>query len=288
MALQPQRLNIPIAGGLTQDETPEYLDPPALYQVDNFYHKTRTSLVKRNGYDAHAIIVDSRATTRDMTTPLYNHGDAPIDRFIQTGSSCTFAARGYLWTYDPLQYAGATTLNPQPNSVRHGEIPDLQIKRTTVVSIDGASTDTTYIKDTASAAISNTQCVAYLVVNGSYIDWRAKIIDAITGVTLSDYLIMHSAHILMRPCVAAYNGGYIVTVLNFDQAQIYAYRYSFTSAQWNVATWPSTVHFNNQDFIPNFYDMCGTNSNSVIVGAVSTHAFFIVDSGGSFLPFRQA
>ena len=130
MPLQPQRINIPINGGLAQDETPEYLESPALYQVDNFYHQTRTSLVKRNGYDAQTPIVDSRNTTRDMTVPLLVNGaDAPIDSFIQTGTSCTFAARGYLWTYDPLLYAGATTLNPKPNSIRHGEIPDLQISK---------------------------------------------------------------------------------------------------------------------------------------------------------------
>ena len=277
MALQPQRLNIPIAGGLTQDETPEYLDPPALYQCDNFYHKTRTSLVKRNGYDVQTPIVDSRNTSRDMTVPLLVGGfDAPIDRFIQTGSSCTFAARGYLWSYDELPYVGST-LNPQPNSIRHGEIPDLQIKQDTVVSIDGASASTSYIKECASAkSISNVQCTTYTVVQGSETYWRAKVTDGDTGNVMSDYLILSSARTLLHPCVASYSGGFVVTILDFEWTAIYAYRFDFQSMSWNVATWPSTVNFLGSDQIPGYYDMCGTGGNSVMVAACTPHAQYAV------------
>jgi len=86
MPLQPKRINIPISGGLAQDETPEYLDPPALYACDNFYHSTKTSLVKRNGYDAIPVIVDSRNSAWDMSVPFTGQYTAAIDRFIDTGT----------------------------------------------------------------------------------------------------------------------------------------------------------------------------------------------------------
>jgi hypothetical protein len=277
MVLQPQRLNIPITGGLSQDETPEYLDPPALYQCDNFYHRSRSSLTKRNGYDTLTPIVDSRNTTRDMTVPLLGDNDAPIDRFIDTGSTCTFAARGYLWTYDPLLYSGATTLNPKPNTIRHCEIPDLQIIRDTVVSIDGASASTSQILDAVSAnSLSGIVCVSYLLSRGTKIEWHLKIIDA-NGSTLSDTIVLDSAHQLMRPCIAAYNGGFVASVLNFNQSDIYAYQYQYSTMAWTSFTWPQIdwgAHVRNDAL--NFYDMVGTGNNTIIVTQCIADCWYVL------------
>lgn len=262
MPLQPQRLNIPIAGGLSQDETTEYLDPPALYQCENFYHRTRTSLVKRNGYDSRTPIVDSRGTTRDMTVPLLGASPAPIDRFIKTGTSCTFAARGYLWTYDPLLFSGAN-LNPKPNAIRHGEIPDLQIKQNTVVSLDGATYDH-YITDATSAVASNgTQCVNYIVKRTSW-EWHVKLIDD-SGSTISDTILQTSATQLMHPCLAAHSGGFVATVLDFDNNDLFSYGYSFNTLQWTVFSWPA-ITWNgprNDDFY--YYDMVGSGGDTFTV-----------------------
>lgn len=270
MPLQPKRINIPISGGLAQDETPEYLDPPALYQCDNFYHDTKTSLTKRNGYDAIPVIVDSRNSAWDMSVPFTGQYTAAIDRFIDTGDSVTFAARGWLWTYAPLVYAGATGLDPKPNTIRHSEIPDLQVIRETTASIDTPSWELEFEDCASAVSVSGTRCDTWIRANENKYEWWGRIFDPATGIAVSEVLFGTYDQTIYHPGVASYNGGFLVMVGDAAGHQILVQRYRFSTADWVPQTFPTLM---SDDVVPSvmhpqFYDVCGTNSNVVCFAVI--------------------
>jgi hypothetical protein len=241
MALQKQRLNVPIGGGLDGAETPEYLDPPALFVCDNLSHVSKTALTKRDGYDRDTVRIDGRIYNDPNVRPLLA---TPIDRFIQSeGDGLLFAARGYLWNYAPELYATDNTIDPMPSAVRQGEIPDLQIKQTTVVATEVNPVAIEIITEAASATTAtNLTCISYVrtLEYGSSVDaieWRLLVKDGVSGSTLSD--TVHGStttHLFMHPTVVAFDGGFFACCFDFTTHTIMAARFDLSTMTWATVT----------------------------------------------------
>lgn len=285
MALQPQKINIPISGGLEGSEAAEYLDPPAIYTLDNFYHQKKSSLVKRNGLDKDTIRIDSRGVPNPLPRPLLG---TPIDRFLQTENEdeVLFASHGWLWDYNPDLFKntnpGTMGDNPPVNTTRICEIPDLAIDTQAMISIDnaGASKNGSFISDTASAKnVDGLLGTSYvLTVNGKY-EWHVRIQDENSGTLINDITIeAGSVNAIVHPTCVALQSGIFCCALNIHDADhfypvLYAQLFNISTMQWQQVTVPAGGwHIGEATWYGHisWYDMCVINpgDNMVLFGFV--------------------
>ena len=276
--LIPQRINIPIGGGLAQNETPEYLDSPALFACENMYHRQRTDLTKRPGYNCNQICVDGRKATitswlsTGPNTPLVN---TPADRFLKTETGCTFVARGWLWSYVNDLFNGCTGVTPIPNAIRHCEIPDLHVSVQTTFGIADTNIQSgLQIIDAASSThVTDLECSTFLLCNLSGIyEWHVRLTCRSTGnLIIAQTLLTVSGATLGHVCCAAYPDGFIVTCFNVATSTILCFRYTLETAQFTQQTFPALTLHDPQGWqtttpSPIWYDLCGTTSNDVHIG----------------------
>lgn len=285
MALVPQRINIPIGGGLLQNETPEYLEPPALFECENMYHRQRTELVKRPGYNCNQICVDARKAGIDtwqasVDTPLLG---VPIDRFLNTESGLTFASRGWLWSFVGTLFGSYTSEAIIPNSLKHCEIPDLQVITETAFGLAETSNAAgLQVIDAASCTHqSDLNCCTYLLhdVSGRY-DWWVRLTCRSTGNLIVEQRILTTdAETFGHVCCAAYPNGFIVTCFNVTERRIMCSRYTLQDAQFTDQTFPALTLSSPESWVgamplPTWYELCGTTSNDVHVAwMVATGSF---------------
>jgi hypothetical protein len=277
--LVPQRLNIPIGGGLLQNETPEYLDPPALYECENMYHKDRTGLTKRPGYNRNQICVDGRKATvpswlASVNTPLIT---VQPDRFLITESGVTFAARGFLWSYMGNLFGGCTDVTPQPNTVKHCEVPDLKIVAETTFGVaDTNVMSGVQVIDAASSShATDLDCSTYLLytIGGQY-EWCVRLTQKSTGNLVIGETLGITNETWGHVCCAAYPEGFIVTCFNVTESKIMCFRYTIQSAKFTEVVFPALKLHDPQGFYgdvayaPSWYDICGTASNDIHVAWV--------------------
>ena len=284
MPLVPQRLNVPIGGGLLQNETPEYLDPPALYECENMYHKDRTGLTKRPGYNCNQLCVDGRVALVDSwlasaNTPLIT---LPSDRFLITESGKTFAARGWLWSYMGNLFGACQDVSPVPNTARHCEIPDLKVSAGITYSVaDANSLSGVQILDAASSTHqSDLSCSTYLLYNlsSTYYEWHVRLTCRSTGDLLIAQTLGVAAETWGHVCCAAYPDGFVVTCFNTTEHRIMCFRYTVQSACFTEMEFPNLqLHdpqgwYNGTPPSPVWYEICGTATNDV-------HVAWIIASG---------
>jgi hypothetical protein len=276
--LVPQRINIPIGGGLAQNETPEYLDAPALFACENMYHRQRSDLTKRPGYNCNQICVDGRKatiaswTSTSPNNPLIN---TPADRFLKTESGSTFAARGWLWSYMGDLFQGCTGVTPVPNAVRHCEIPDLKVVTETTFGLAETNnlTGLQVIDAASSTHATDLECSTFLLCDllGIY-EWRVRLTCRSTGnLIIGQTLLRISGETLGHVCCAAYPDGFIVTCFNVAESKILCFRYTIEDAKFTQQTFPPLTLHDPQGWIssapaPSWYDLCGTTSNDIHIG----------------------
>lgn len=279
MPLEPQRLNIPIAGGLDQAETPEYLDPPALFRCDNFYHAKRTGLTKRNGYDCDTVRVDTRGSQDGLTHPIIGE---PISRFIQNEDpGVIFAARGHLWSHEPSLYADAGALANYANAVRQSQIPDLQLRRETLAAIEvtpGSITDEFMLDSSEAMLASGLVGVSYLrMTGGHFYEWHLLVIDSTTGSIVSDTVqATAGSHMLIHPTICSMARGFLACCLEYEAHSLLCAFWDVQTMAWHGFTMPGPV-FDGQTERIDWYDAATLNpsSNLVLFGTISADLLLV-------------
>lgn len=245
MSLEPQRLNVPIAGGLDTAETAEYLDPPGLFLCDNFYHNKRTGLTKRNGYDCDKIRVDIRTSQDPLQYPL---NGIPTARFlVSEDPGVTFAAHGHLWSYEPDLYED-TSLSPVPNAIRQNQVPDLAVQQKTLVAMEvtpGAITDEYLLESASAVTHTGLLGVSYIrVTGGHFYEWHLLVQDLTTGATVSDTVMMSTTStVLMHPTICATNRGLFACCMEYGTHELQGAFWDLELMQWAGRTLPKPNYY---------------------------------------------